>query len=283
MSRTARAASLRRSAVVVLAVALAGSVAACSGSGGVVSNPPTTPATTAVTRSVVTSTVPVGTGIPGLPVDVPALAVSTAPATVAQPQPAAGSCHAQGTSPFVLPDSRCTPGAVSGAVTSANLATTVCSTTWAATVPVAVSTVFYAEFKAAKAAYGYPAHGGGFVYGDVVPVQLGGSANDQRNAWPVTYVVQTQRSVLAARLTAHVCDGSLSLAAAQFLMARDFLNAYTQFVGPVAQATATRPAPGSLAVLGQTCSAGGAIEQDTAGGLAECGLNNGSLSWRSAD
>src|SRR5579884_2059421 len=55
-----------------------------------------------------------------------ALPISGADNDVVQPQPPPGSCHAQGSGLFSLPDPRCTPGAISPAVTQATIGTTIC-------------------------------------------------------------------------------------------------------------------------------------------------------------
>ena len=215
----------------------------------------------------------------GLPTSFPALPVSSAAATVAQPEPAAGSCHATGTSPFLVPDARCDPGAVSAAVMTADVGSTVCVKTWAATVVKPSGLVLDKEFKASKAAYGSPAKGGGYALGYVVPLALGGAANDPRNTWPMTAAVSAVRRTLTARLVSHVCDGTLPLASAQSLMASDFLAAYAAYVGPT---TSVGVAPGGVAV-GTACSTPGAFAESNKGRLAQCAAgSSGTLRWSDA-
>src|SRR5205085_8220106 len=55
------------------------------------------------------------------------LPVSRVSARVVQPQPPPGSCHARGSGLSSLPDPRCTPGAISPAVTQADIHSTICS------------------------------------------------------------------------------------------------------------------------------------------------------------
>src|SRR5947209_3170748 len=59
------------------------------------------------------------TSITGLP-------VGRVSSRVVQPQPAPGSCHARGSGVYSLPDPHCTPGAISPAVTEANIQSTIC-------------------------------------------------------------------------------------------------------------------------------------------------------------
>jgi len=95
-----------------------------------------------------------------------------------QAQPAPGSCHAIGSGLYSRPDPRCTPGALSAAVTHANIDQTICRPGWTDTVWPPAS-VIEAEKAASMAAYGDPAPMRDYEYDHFVPLELGGVVNDR--------------------------------------------------------------------------------------------------------
>lgn len=207
----------------------------------------------------------------------PPLAVSDAAVSIVQPQPPAGSCHTRGKPPFVEPDPACSPGAVTAAVTQALVGRTVCAAGYAATVST-VPTVRWKEAKASRAAYGLPPTGGGYSYGYVVPLGLGGSANDPRNSWPFVAAVAVARDRLTTRLAQHVCNGTMPLHTAQSLLALDWVAAYQQYVGPLADA-GVRPSQRAI-TAGASCLDAGDIATDAAGMPVLCSSVSGALRWR---
>jgi hypothetical protein len=108
------------------------------------------------------------------------LAASTPDPTAVQPQPPPRSCHARGSGLFSLPDRRCTPGAVDGSVTQANIDETICRAGYTRTVRPPES-ITKREKQAGLAAYGDtgPAHH--YEYDHLVALELGGAPNDPRN------------------------------------------------------------------------------------------------------
>jgi hypothetical protein len=169
---------------------------------------------------------------------------SRASATVVQPQPAAGSCHARGSGLDQLPDPRCTPGALNPAVRPATLSSTICRAGWTATVrpPESVSE---AEKFASMRAYGRTDSAGAYEYDHLVPLELGGAVNDARNLWPEPdYAVpqgydHNPKDAIEYTLRNRVCAGSMSLAAAQRAIATDWVTAAGS-PGPAGSAGATR-------------------------------------------
>ncbi|MGH2869622.1 MAG: hypothetical protein ACRDNK_18905, partial [Solirubrobacteraceae bacterium] len=157
------------------------------------------------------------------------LALSHASAHVVQRQPAAGSCHARGRGLYSLPDAACTPGAIDPAVTQGNLARTICRSGYSATVRPSES-VTEPEKRGSLAAYGdrRPLHD--YEYDHLVSLELGGAANDARNLWPEPGSVPNPKDSLENRLHRRVCDGQMTLAAAQLAIARDWVAAYHRFL-----------------------------------------------------
>ncbi|MFD8316153.1 hypothetical protein [Kitasatospora purpeofusca] len=98
-------------------------------------------------------------------------------------QPPPGSCRYRYANGQPLPDPACTPGAVSPAVTQANLDSTICRKggyTASVRPPVAVTD---AEKRASAAAYGYAGSLHDAEYDHLVPLSAGGDPNDPRNLW----------------------------------------------------------------------------------------------------
>jgi len=157
------------------------------------------------------------------------LARSTASSRRVQPQPAPGSCHARGRGLFSLPDPSCTPGAIDPTVNPGDTGRTICRSGYTKTVRPPES-VTEDEKRASLRAYGdrRPLHY--YEYDHLVPLELGGARNDPRNLWPEPGASPNPKDELEYRLRTRVCDGEMSLAAAQLAIARDWVTAYDRYV-----------------------------------------------------
>lgn len=160
----------------------------------------------------------------------PSLPVSTASVSIVQLQPAPGSCHARGFGPFSSPDPGCTPGAITTAVTAANVQWTICRRGYTASVRPRES-VSEPEKRASLAAYGDAGPLHDYEYDHLVPLELGGAPNDPRNLWPESGASPNPKDELEERLRSMVCDGERPLAAAQREIAADWVGAYHRLVG----------------------------------------------------
>lgn len=176
------------------------------------------------------------------------LAYSTASADRVQPQPAPGSCHATGRAPYELPDRHCTPGALNPAVTQATINHTICVPGYTAAIRPSES-VTEPEKLASMTAYGV----GGrsphdFEYDHLVSLELGGAANDPRNLWPEPGASPNPKDSLEDQLHRLVCDGQMSLAQAQHIIATDWVS-YAKAHGgpPPAPSPSSPPAPSPVA------------------------------------
>jgi hypothetical protein len=156
------------------------------------------------------------------------LVQSTVSSHTVQPQRPAGSCHERGRGRFALPDSRCTPGAIDPAVRQATIGATICVPGYTATIRPPES-VTEAEKRLSMRAYGDrgPLHD--YEYDHLVSLELGGARNDPRNLWPELGGSPNPKDALEAHLHAEVCDGRMSLAAAQRTIARDWVSAYRRY------------------------------------------------------
>ena len=163
-----------------------------------------------------------------------------------QRQPRAGSCHAIGTGLYSRPDPRCTPGALNPAVTQATIGSTICVSGWASTVRPPES-VTEQEKQASMAAYGDGGSLGDYEYDHFVPLELGGATNDPRNLWPEPGGSPNPKDDVEYRLRTEVCDGSLSLAAAQRAIVRDWVTLAGAHAPAPTLSSGSTPSSGSTA------------------------------------
>jgi hypothetical protein len=176
--------------------------------------------------------------------------VSRVSASVVQPQPPPGSCHARGTGLFSLPDPRCTPGAISPAVTQANIQSTICSYGYAHTVRPPES-VTEPEKEASLAAYGDAGPLHAYEYDHLVPLELGGAPNDPRNLWPEPGASPNPKDAVEDQLRQQVCDGLFTLAQAQRAIATNWVR----LAQPGKSKSRTGQAPEPPSTPAATCSA----------------------------
>ena len=161
------------------------------------------------------------------------LAYSSASARVIQRQPARGTCHTRGSGLYSRPDPRCTPGALNPAVTQPTVGTTICRRGWTRTVRPDVS-ITEPEKLASMRAYGERSSASRFEYDHLVPLELGGAANDARNLWPEPDYAgsmgfyRNPKDELENALNRMVCDGRMSLSRAQRAIATDWVSAYLE-------------------------------------------------------
>jgi hypothetical protein len=117
-----------------------------------------------------------------------------------------------------LPDPACTPGAIDPAVTQSNIKSTICTPGYTATVrPPAAETGKWK--KESEADYG--AGGSKDEYDHLVSLELGGT-NATSNLWPEPGSVPNPKDAVENRLHKEVCDGQMTLAAAQAAIASDW-------------------------------------------------------------
>jgi hypothetical protein len=144
---------------------------------------------------------------------------------VEQSQPAPGTCHYRtAANAQTLPDPACTPGAVNPKVTPDTLGTTICRTGYTKSIrpPKAITN---AEKRANAAAYGNSGPLSGMEYDHLVPLELGGDPNDARNLWIEPQASPNPKDAVESQLHQLVCDGAVSLSAAQDAIATDWTTA----------------------------------------------------------
>ncbi|MER6076227.1 hypothetical protein ABT187_47415 [Streptomyces sp. NPDC001817] len=153
-----------------------------------------------------------------------------------QQQPPAGSCRYHYENGEPLPDPKCTPGATSPAVTQANLKSTICRPggyTKGIRPPVSVTNK---EKKLNAASYGYTGRLGDAEFDHLLSLQLGGDPNDSRNLWVEPADpghksgggINNKKDPVETKLHTAVCDGKVTLAAAQQAIASDWTTALSR-------------------------------------------------------
>jgi hypothetical protein len=136
------------------------------------------------------------------------------------PPPAqpAGACRARG----LLPDPACTPGATNPAVSQSDIDTTICMSGWTAQVRPPES---YTETlkREQLLAYGDTSPISAYEEDHLVPLELGGAPSDPRNLWPEHGSSPNPKDSVENAGRAAVCDGRISLAAAQRAIAGNWV------------------------------------------------------------
>jgi hypothetical protein len=122
-----------------------------------------------------------------------------------------------------LPDPRCTPGAVDPAVTQGNLRSTICHPGYTKTVRPSESRTEKFKYEVAYPAYGEP-HSKKTELDHLVSLELGG-ANDAANLWPESPPTPNPKDKVENALHAAVCDGKVTLKAAQNAIAANWETA----------------------------------------------------------
>jgi hypothetical protein len=122
-------------------------------------------------------------------------------------------------------------------VTQATIDRTICVEGWTATVR-PLESITEQEKAASIAAYGGTGSLSDYEYDHFVPLELGGATNDPRNLWPEPGASPNPKDAVENELRSRVCDGRISLAAAQREIVKNWV-ALARSLG------ATTPASGS--------------------------------------
>jgi hypothetical protein len=158
-----------------------------------------------------------------------AFPVSSARNGVVQPQP--NHCHMRGSYPFNLSDLRCTPGALNRVVTQSTIGRTICRRGWTTTQRPSIS-VTEPEKLVSMRGYGVHQSPGHYEYDHLISLELGGATNDARNLWPEPGASPNLKDKVENYLHQKVCDGAMSLARAQSIIALHWVQYYKTTVAP---------------------------------------------------
>jgi hypothetical protein len=150
----------------------------------------------------------------------------------------------------VLPDPACTPGATNPAVTQANIDQTICASGWTATIRPPESYTEPLKYRQ-MAAYGDTGSAGAYEEDHFIPLELGGSPTSSQNLWPEPGASPNPKDAVEDAANHAVCDGQMTLAAAQQAMAANWI-AFGQRLGVVLTQT---PATSAASAQTATCTA----------------------------
>jgi hypothetical protein len=165
-----------------------------------------------------------------------------------------------------LPDPACTPGDTNPGVTQANISSTICKSGWTSTVRPPES--YTKNLKREQmAAYGDTGLISDYEEDHFIPLELGGSPTSPENLWPEPGASPNPKDAVEDAANAAVCDGRMTLAAAQQAMAANWI-AFGQQLGvssaPAASsptATASSP-PASSSAPTRTCTVTGSYSSE---------------------
>ncbi len=205
-----------------------------------------------------------------------AFVVSHVGSSVVQPQPRPGSCHVHGRYPFNLPDGHCTPGALNPAVSQRTIGKTICRSGYSSRVRPSTS-VTEPEKLASMRAYGFHRSARNYEYDHLIPLELGGAANDSRNLWPEPGSSPNLKDKEENYLHARVCGNRMSLSRAQRIIALGWVSFYkSTLVKPKPESRPTPPPPSTAAPYegtvhpGAFCTPQGATGETSAGTPMVC-------------
>lgn len=136
--------------------------------------------------------------------------------------PGTGQCQARQEDGYVLPDPACTPGATNPEVTQADIGQTICKSGWTSTVRPPES---YTEplKRSQLAEYGETGSLSGYEEDHLIPLEVGGATSDPHNLWPEPGASPNPKDDVERAANRAVCDGRMSLAAAQQGIATDWV------------------------------------------------------------
>lgn len=143
------------------------------------------------------------------------------PATVIAPS--ASQCRARVEYGYVLPDPTCTPGAINPTVTQGNIGQTICAYGWTRTVRPPAS--YTEQLKRSQLPeYGDTRPIYDYEEDHLIPLELGGAPSDPHNLWPGPGESPNPKDDVESAANRAVCDGTMTLAAAQHQIATDWVD-----------------------------------------------------------
>ena len=152
----------------------------------------------------------------------------------------------------MLPDPSCTPGATNSSVTQANIDQTICRSGWTATVRPPESYTEPLKYQQ-MAAYGDTGSAREFEEDHLISLELGGSPTSPENLWPEPGASPNPKDSVENAAKRAVCDGQMTLAAAQHAIATNWI-ALGQQLGVAQEQTSSPPAPSAQSATA-TCTA----------------------------
>ena len=122
--------------------------------------------------------------------------------------------HGRHRMPAVVADPVRTPGMLNPEVTQATIGSTICVRGWTRTIRPPTDYTNALKAKQLRA-YGLTGPLSSYQEDHLISLELGGHPTDPRNLWPEPYPRASRVDAIENELNGQVCEGSLTLAAAQ--------------------------------------------------------------------
>lgn len=126
----------------------------------------------------------------------------------------------------VLPDPKCTSGAIDPSVTQDNIDSTICVSGYTKTVRPPVSVTEPQKFESMKA-YGFDDSPSNYEFDHLIPLEIGGAPDDLRNLWPESHDTTPNsydKDGFENYLNDQVCSGKMDLKTAQNEIATNWVK-----------------------------------------------------------
>ena len=121
----------------------------------------------------------------------------------------------------VLPDPKCTPGAIDPSVTQDNIDSTICVSGYTKTVRPPVSVTEPQKLESMKR-YGFTDSPSNYEFDHLIPLEIGGAPDDLKNLWPEPHSSSFTKDRIENYLHKQVCSGNMDLRTAQNLIATNW-------------------------------------------------------------
>jgi len=149
--------------------------------------------------------------------------VKSNPTTESSPSTILTSCKSVND---ILPDPKCTPGAIDPSVTQDNIDSTICVSGYTKTVRPPVSVTEPQKFESMKS-YGFDDSPSNYEFDHLIPLELGGAPDDVRNLWAEPHYTTPNsfdKDGFENYLHDQVCSGSMDLKTAQNEIATNWVK-----------------------------------------------------------
>jgi hypothetical protein len=126
----------------------------------------------------------------------------------------------------VLPDPKCTSGAIDPRVTQDNIDSTICVSGYTKTVRPPVSVTEPLKLESMKS-YGFSDFPSNYEYDHLIPLEIGGAPDDVKNLWPEPHYTNPNsydKDRFENYLHGQVCSGAMDLKAAQNEIATNWVK-----------------------------------------------------------
>jgi hypothetical protein len=131
----------------------------------------------------------------------------------------------------ILPDPKCTPGAIDPSVTQDNIDSTICVPGYTKTVRPPVSVTEPQKLESMKS-YGFDDSPSNYEFDHLIPLEVGGAPDDMKNLWPESHSSSYDKDAFENYLHEQVCSGKMDLNTAQSGIATNWVKYQADSASP---------------------------------------------------